>query len=235
VPRRCVNCGVDYIEAQNVGRLQCRLHPCLPRYELATDSYVYDCCGYRDRPDAYGRSIDEHGCAEADHMESELCDDDQYTRYKELFDFSLAIVPCGRFCFGHLPPLQRTVLYVIQDTTSTVAYERKKSVRWEPFGTREWRHQLRVSDVMKQVGAMAVECPLLARLVFRDQQEGMQKMKMLVRVEKRWRSTLDDDEVMDEEDTAVQQREMTKLLQKSEIIIPFVIVKRVICAPARLV
>jgi len=224
-PERCVHCGEVYLEAENIGRLQCRLHTGVREYDLASRTYAYSCCGHRVANAFLEPPQAVHGCVEADHCAEQLCDEDQAQRYEELFERAIAVIPCGRFLFGVMPPLDACILYYMQDAVrGGEEAERRRVFRWRPFarlGAPEHEHAFRVSEMVSEVGGAARRCPLLSREFARARGENEGRGAMLRQVEARWRTAPEREEADSGAGGGGGQ-----FGGEQEFIIPFVIVKR---------
>lgn len=102
--RECLHCPRPYRELDNMGRMNCFLHPGILVYDREVHISAYSCCG----ASIHG-SI---GCMASDHIPLSsslplLC---QEERDKALSQFSLAVVPTVYFHYGMKPPLQKTIL-----------------------------------------------------------------------------------------------------------------------------
>jgi len=78
--RRCLKCGVNYREINNLGKWSCRQHPGVWNDGVPGiyyDKDRYDCCGNQKR---FGAPLDPTGCIRADHTELAS----PYTEYNDV-------------------------------------------------------------------------------------------------------------------------------------------------------
>lgn len=98
--RRCVLCGVQYVEGDHVGRLACRVHPGV-RVTVSRPTSHYSCCG---------RQSDGAGCVAVDHMDTQLSRGCLELRLKQLQQFAVKTWPA--VLRRYLPaPAERQVVY----------------------------------------------------------------------------------------------------------------------------
>lgn len=119
--RKCIQCKLHYNEIDNIGRLQCRIHPGLRLCDHEKRDF-YSCCGiYTDAyTNGHITAMDMAGCVTIDHMDEtflpngakELTKNQLNARLCQIKAFSVAVVPKEmiRLC-NVIQPSRSTILF----------------------------------------------------------------------------------------------------------------------------
>lgn len=205
VVRRCTHCHCAFREAENFGQFQCRLHPGVCRFELTRAADFYSCCG--------GAS-DAPGCRLADHLEDadgeRLCELDEAERHEALFEAAYAVVPCGLYRYGLLPPQHQATLW------RSDAGRPRKRLRTTAVFNAELEECFVMSELAHQVSEAVRDSPVLLRTLPAAAEQGA-RASTLTRLEAGWRSSFDDDDDDSEK----------RATKRAEYALPYVIVQRI--------
>jgi hypothetical protein len=125
LPKTCINCQCSYLEAMEIGKLNCRFHPGVIIQDVNTLNYMYtySCCGVGVRS-----SLTEgiSGCVRCDHMNDENmvtnemvssdntfeCNKAFQNRYVAIKQFATTIIPSYMFDSRVLlMPFRENIIY----------------------------------------------------------------------------------------------------------------------------
>lgn len=207
--RRCLHCGDEYRELDNIGRLCCLLHPGILRLDSVGTRYVYSCCSV---------AYPHRGCCRADHMDCALVGRTEAERHTEIAEFAIKVVPTVLFQYGHTRPLNESMLY------NGVTHE------WTPDGARpavyyrlpfdaptDERRLVILEEEHRGLCGAVADSPLLHKLYATDD-KGSAQADLMDDINNGWRETLD----KPRSTMAAGEIDATP-----EYIIPFVVICRV--------
>ena len=100
--KKCVQCGTIYVELDNIGRLQCRVHPGVRLENAGSGQYYYSCC---DRLDS------QYGCTQIDHTTEVFTTQSEEMRLNQIQQFSIMILPCILHPYLYQIPMRDRILY----------------------------------------------------------------------------------------------------------------------------
>lgn len=204
--RKCIHCRELFLEAENIGQLRCRLHPGVRQFDLYRSDEYYTCCG--------GES-GSVGCIAADHCGDDLCETDEKERHEALFEMAFAVVPCGLFQYGLMPPMPSTTVFDSQRCN------KRRRVCVAASFNQTMEEEFDLDEVAHDVSESVKDSPVLMRTLPRETRErlGQQcsRSEAIRRLEAGWPSDFDNDS-----DTADRKR-----LHKPDYTLPYLIVKRI--------
>jgi hypothetical protein len=221
--QKCVHCDKYYLEAGNLGQLQCRLHPGVKTHDPQKGVDYYTCCEYRPHILKWQESQEARGCLAADHIAEteELCNEDEVQRHADLLQLCTATVPTGLFEYGVTPPLRDCVIYYLRSERSATEKERRRRILFvAPFG-EGLSQTVVVGDAIREVSAEAESSPVLQRKVGEAQEGRQGRLSHLAKLESGWRSNPEAD-----------QSDVTRLAERktTPYTLPFVVVQRMVAS-----
>ena len=175
--KKCIQCGMNYKECENIGRLRCRIHTGTIEYDPHRNTSLYNCCQ---------RPYDSSGCTKGDHMEGELPNEDLGDRRSIMEEWAILILPSIYLQYGIDCPLSSTILY-------NSSYDRgEKELSYElPFG----RGLVELEKVKRSMKNIVTKSPFLSVVYSKKGgNNGREELDM------GWRNTLNDEDGLEGED-----------------------------------
>lgn len=113
--KKCVYCGERYSEFENLGQLDCCIHPGTSIYQYKTNSYIYSCC----------QTNSPMGCMKSDHMDV-LLSKKATERTLALKDMSFMIIPQVLMKYGYKRPRSENILMWLDAEPSQIIEIRRR-------------------------------------------------------------------------------------------------------------
>lgn len=199
---QCLHCSQLYIEANNIGRQCCRLHPGI----IVVNDNVqrYSCCQ---------KLANHKGCQLSDHISSHeiISIDNSEEREEKLKEMASIIIPTDYFRFGIRPPLQRNIVYHHRKGTKI---NPRESIKIYMHFNRKLLIQYIPEREHRQLKREYLKSPILSLM----DADNLQQYDATQKIEKNWLNSLYDDQTEIDEERDLENQE--------KIDIPFIICRR---------
>ncbi len=103
--RSCEQCGIEYVEVDNIGRLLCSVHPGVKLLNSRGQSY-FSCCN---------RLNAREGCTRIDHTTEKFSYQSIDERFNQIQAFSILVLPCILIPYLYGAPRKDRILFKLPD------------------------------------------------------------------------------------------------------------------------
>lgn len=179
--QHCVNCGKNYEEINNMGRLACYIHPGIAQFITMSNGYYYSCCN---------QSVGSRGCTRADHINEVYSLYDQEERDDALFSKAIVTIPIIYFQYGVKNPINDAVLYRPGDKQTSLVVKL-------PLTTISEVH-IDISEKKEELYEAVNESSILSKIYVDSNMDVTNQEKAL---DMKWRNMLHVDKDREEERT----------------------------------
>lgn len=171
---KCVNCGNIYCEFENMGQLDCDIHPGVRVYNTKTNTFYYTCC----------KNDVTYGCMKSDHMNIPLSLDAS-ERIKELKMMVFMVMPQILTQYGYWRPRSENILLWLNKESSRII-EIKRQWQW---CNNEYLY-INSKDAIKEISQMMEKDNVLQELTNIGHKRNELKMNVRSRLNERWQDEL---------------------------------------------
>lgn len=175
--KMCVHCGTAYFEYENLGQLNCFIHPGVKIYDVTQGKFTYSCCGT-------DQSI---GCLEVDHMDKLLNRDDAQKRKEELKVMAMMIMPQILTQFGYMRPQSENILMWLDTEPPQKLFLQRK---WPYSSSQRDILSLNSEEAMAKMSKQLESQAYLKELLTLDRKELTLKQEKREKLNERWRTEL---------------------------------------------
>jgi hypothetical protein len=180
----CVHCGSAYFEYQNLGQLDCFIHPGIKIYDVVRGRFTYSCCG----------TDQSRGCLRVDHMDELLSHDDAQKREEALKAMAIMIMPQILTEFGYIRPRSENILMWLDAEPSQRLFLQRKwpysSSSSSSSSQREKTISLNSEQAIAEMSEQLESQAYLKELLTLDRKEMTLKQEKRDKLNERWRTEL---------------------------------------------